>query len=196
MKLVVGLGNPGQQYATTRHNLGWQVLDALASRLGAGEWQQETDRELDIAEVRLGEERVLLVKPTTFMNNSGRAVAGIAKYYKIAPEDVLLIHDELDLPLGTIRLRLGGSAAGHHGVESVAHHLGTDQFWRLRCGIAPASPLPKGEGSRFVLASFLGEELQLAGEVVDRATSLVHDSLVSGILTEVTATIPRVGDSN
>lgn len=195
MKLVVGLGNPGKQYELTRHNLGWQVLDALVQRMEAGSWHHEASYEADVAEARVGELRVLFVKPTTFMNNSGRTVAGLANFYKVPAEDIVLIHDELDLPLGTVRLRLGGSAAGHHGVESVTHHLSSDQFWRLRCGIAPATPLPKGEGSRFVLAPFDAEEQERVSAVVVHAATMVQNGLLSGILTEATATIPSVGGS-
>ena len=193
MKLVVGLGNPGSEYHTTRHNLGWLVLDASAKQCEAGEWRTESTFESQLVEVRVGAERVLLAKPTTFMNNSGRAVAGIARYYKITPEDVLLVHDELDLPLGTLRLRLGGSAAGHHCVESVTHHMSTDHFWRLRCGIAPENRVEGGEGSRFVLAPFNESERPMVTQVVEQASTIVYEALVSGILTEATLSIPSVG---
>ncbi len=191
MKLIVGLGNPGPQYARTRHNLGWLVLDAAAQALAAGEWRHDGAYDADLIDLRTESgSRWLFVKPTTFMNNSGRAVAQLASFYKVAPHDILVVHDELDLPLGTVRLRLGGSAAGHHGVESVAHHLGADGFWRMRCGIAPhdgsARPQP---GSDYVLAGFRPDEQDRLAAVVARGADMVKTVVVSGTLTEETVTV-------
>ena len=131
MKLVVGLGNPEGRYANTRHNLGFEVADELTRKLNLVDWTSENKFKSEL--IRTPE--LILVKPQTFMNQSGLAVRQLADYYKIAPEDIIIIHDELDLPLGKIKVRLGGAAAGHHGVESIINSLETDQFIRVRLGI-------------------------------------------------------------
>ena len=191
MKLVVGLGNPGTEYATTRHNLGWLVLDALAQQLEVGEWRTDKTFESDLAEYRTADdERWVLVKPITFMNNSGRAVASIARFYKVAVGDILVLHDELDLPFGTLRTRLGGSAAGHHGIESLAHHLNSDGFWRLRCGIASKTEQRPLETSDFVLGQFAPEERAALPTLVDTAATLVKKSFSSDTLQEETIVVP------
>ncbi|MBO0778111.1 MAG: aminoacyl-tRNA hydrolase [Ktedonobacteraceae bacterium] len=132
MKLVVGLGNPGAQYERTRHNVGFRCVDKLAAQQG---WKWERRGRAMLASGTIGQEKVLLVKPITYMNNSGEAVREVVSYYKIPPEDVLVIYDELDLPVGRVRLRANGSAAGHNGMSSVIRHLHTNQFPRLRVGI-------------------------------------------------------------
>ncbi|HEY7417617.1 MAG TPA: aminoacyl-tRNA hydrolase [Ktedonobacteraceae bacterium] len=132
MKLIVGLGNPGIQYERTRHNVGFRCVDKLAHKLHLT-WER---RGLAmIAGGLLDTEKVILVKPLTYMNKSGEAVGELLRWYKLQPEDILVIYDDLDLPLGTIRLRTKGSAGGHNGVENIIHHLHTNQFPRLRIGI-------------------------------------------------------------
>jgi peptidyl-tRNA hydrolase, PTH1 family len=138
MKLVVGLGNPGSQYEQTRHNAGFRVVDKLAANLN---WRWERHGRAILASGMIGPEKVVLVKPLTFMNLSGEAVGELARYYKIQPEDVLVVYDEMDLPLGRLRLRPNGSAAGHNGIESIIRHLHTNQFPRLRIGVGhPGHP--------------------------------------------------------
>ncbi|HEX4207329.1 MAG TPA: aminoacyl-tRNA hydrolase [Ktedonobacteraceae bacterium] len=132
MKLLVGLGNPGSQYTQTRHNVGFRCVDKLATQCS---WKWERHGRAMIAPGMLGTEKVVLVKPLTFMNNSGEAVGELVRWYKLQPEDVLVIYDDLDLPVGKIRLRANGSAGGHNGVDSIIHHLHTQQFPRLRIGI-------------------------------------------------------------
>lgn len=132
MKLLIGLGNPGSQYEHTRHNVGFHVMDALATKCGL-RWERR-NRAL-LASGNVDAEKVVLVKPLTFMNNSGEAVSELVRWYKIQPEDILVIYDDLDLPVGQIRLRPKGSAGGHNGLSSIIHHLHTDQFPRLRVGI-------------------------------------------------------------
>lgn len=132
MKLVVGLGNPGLQYEQTRHNIGFRVVDKLAAKAG---WKWERHGRAMIANGTIGTEKVVLIKPITYMNNSGEAVGDLVRWYKLSPEDVLVIYDELDLPVGKMRLRPEGSAAGHNGLESIIHHLHTNKFPRLRIGI-------------------------------------------------------------
>ncbi len=133
MKLVVGLGNPGSEYEHTRHNVGFRVVDKLASKLG-WKWSERRNRAI-LASGSIGLEKVVLAKPITFMNLSGQAVGELVRWYKIQPEDVLVVYDELDLPVGKVRLRARGSAAGHNGLEDIIHHLHTNNFPRLRVGI-------------------------------------------------------------
>lgn len=148
MKLIVGLGNPGEKYEQTRHNLGFMAADRFLKDFEKVEgvswrhseklkaWTVSLDWQPKSGKV----ERVILAKPKTYMNNSGMAVSLIASFYKIAPEDIWVVHDELDLPVGAMRIRFGGAAAGHHGVESVIERLGADKFWRFRLGIGMARP--------------------------------------------------------
>ncbi|EFH86312.1 aminoacyl-tRNA hydrolase [Ktedonobacter racemifer] len=132
MKLLVGLGNPGAQYERTRHNVGFRVIDALAEKLGV-RWERR-GRAM-IANATLEHEKVVLVKPITFMNNSGEAVGELQRWFKLEPEDILVVYDELDLPVGQLRVRARGSAGGHNGMKSLIQYLHTDQFPRLRVGI-------------------------------------------------------------
>ncbi len=132
MKLVVGLGNPGSQYEQTRHNVGFRIVDALATQLG---WKWERQGRAMLASGTLGAEKVVLVKPITYMNKSGEAVGELVRWYKLSPEDVLVVYDDLDLPVGKIRLRSNGSAAGHNGLSNIIQHLHTNQIPRLRIGI-------------------------------------------------------------
>jgi len=143
MKLVVGLGNPGDKYENTRHNLGFMALDRFLKDYASAEdtnWSNEKKLSSEIARIDWKPknspiERVILAKPKTFMNNSGMAVKLISDYYKIKPEDIWIAYDDLDLPVGSIKIRFGGAAAGHHGVESIMSALDTDKFWRFRMGI-------------------------------------------------------------
>ncbi|QBD82362.1 aminoacyl-tRNA hydrolase [Ktedonosporobacter rubrisoli] len=177
MKLVIGLGNPGPQYEHTRHNVGFRVVDKLASHHG---WKWERRGRAMLANGMLGTEKVLLVKPLTYMNNSGEAVGELVRWYKAQPEDVLVVYDELDLPVGKVRLRANGSAGGHNGLKSIIHHLHTNQFPRLRVGIGrPANH--RMETIDYVLGVPGGDErisLEL-GE--DRAIEAVPLTLAQGI---------------
>jgi PTH1 family peptidyl-tRNA hydrolase len=132
MRLVIGLGNPGAQYEHTRHNVGFRVVDMLAANYG---WKWERHRRMMLASGTLGPEKVILVKPLTYMNNSGEAVGELVHWYKLQPEDILVIYDELDLPIGKVRLRAKGSAGGHNGLDNIIRHVHTNQFPRLRVGI-------------------------------------------------------------
>jgi PTH1 family peptidyl-tRNA hydrolase len=153
--LVVGLGNPGQKYERTRHNAGWLVVDELARRLG-GSWRGKFSGQL--AQVRLGEVRLALLKPETFMNDSGRSVAAAANFFKVNPESVLVVHDEVDLEPGRVQARAGGGLAGHNGLRSLAQALGTQEFLRLRLGVgrpARGDPRPIAD---YVLSPFEPQE--------------------------------------
>lgn len=148
MKLIVGLGNPGEKYENTRHNLGFMALEHFLKhyhQIKDTAWEDNKKLKSDIAlldwQPKHGTlERVILVKPKTYMNNSGMAVRLVADYYKVEPENIWVAYDDLDLPVGSMKIRFGGAAAGHHGVESVMNTLGTDKFWRFRMGIG----LPHG----------------------------------------------------
>jgi PTH1 family peptidyl-tRNA hydrolase len=149
--LVAGLGNPGREYLATRHNVGFLVADELARRLG-GSWRAKFSG--DLAEVRLDGLRLALLKPQTFMNESGRSVGAAVRFFKVAPADVLVVHDEVDLEPGRLQARLGGGLAGHNGLRSVAQHLGTPDFARLRIGVGRperGDPRPVAD---FVLSEF------------------------------------------
>lgn len=138
MKLLVGLGNPGEKYRKTRHNMGFIVLDHLLNKfeqLSNSFWDEEKKIKSQTKKVNIKGTSTLLLKPLTFMNDSGIAVAAASSYYKIKPEDIIIIHDDLDLPLGKIRVRFGGGHGGHKGVESVINIINTDKFLRIRLGI-------------------------------------------------------------
>lgn len=143
MKLIVGLGNPGEKYTGTRHNLGFLLVEHLlrdVSSASQAVWSKNEKLKSEIATLPLqarsaSEEKILLAKPLTYMNNSGMAVLVLREFYKIPNDDIWVVHDELDLPLGAMKIRFGGAAAGHHGVESIIEKLGTDKFWRFRMGI-------------------------------------------------------------
>jgi PTH1 family peptidyl-tRNA hydrolase len=130
--LVVGLGNPGREHARNRHNVGWLVVDELARRHD-GAWRGKFHGQL--AEIRIDGHKVALLKPETFMNDSGRAIGDAMRFFKLDPDAVLIVHDESDLPLGRLQARAGGGLAGHNGLRSVAQHLGTPEFLRLRVGV-------------------------------------------------------------
>lgn len=134
MKLIVGLGNPGDKYQSSRHNLGFMVLEEYAKKKLGTEFKWEIEDKLYSSILKLNND-LWLVKPQTFMNNSGLAVSKIASSFKVAPENLIIVHDELDLPLGKIKVRLGGGTGGHRGVDSVMKSLGSEKFIRLRLGI-------------------------------------------------------------
>lgn len=150
MKVIVGLGNPGQEYSRTRHNVGFMALDALAAHLGMMNWKRKFEAE--IAEGKIGDESVLLVKPQTYMNLSGNAVGAILRWYKLEPEAVTAIYDDMDIPVGTARLKKRGSSGGHRGVESMLLNLGKEEFARVRIGVG--RPLAGWQVIDHVLAKF------------------------------------------
>ena len=151
-RLIVGLGNPGRQYAQTRHNVGFVLVDDLAQRDGSG-WTTEKKWEGAVAK---GNSGIVYLKPLTFMNLSGRSVAAVARFYKIAADQILLVYDDADLPLGSLRFRKSGSAGGHNGVKSVIESMGTDSFARLKIGVAPSGESRSRDLADHVLSKFSG----------------------------------------
>jgi PTH1 family peptidyl-tRNA hydrolase len=154
MLLIVGLGNPGPDYARHRHNVGAMAVDAIQRRQGFSDWRQRFQAE--ISEGRLGDERCVLMKPATYMNESGRAVGEAARYYKIEPADIVVIHDELDLAPAKTRIKIGGGGAGHNGLRSVSAHIG-DGYRRIRIGIG--HPGHRDLVNRYVLHDFAKADL-------------------------------------
>lgn len=171
MKLIIGLGNPGIKYEKTRHNFGWQVIDRLGEKLEINNWKEEKQFKSKIALGNLNEEKIILVKPQTFMNDSGSAVQSIAHYYKVPPEKIMIIHDEIDLPLGEVKIQEDRGAAGHNGVQSVIDQLGAKNFVRTRLGIGITEQTVPTE--RFVLQSFTEEEEKIVEETIEEATQLI-----------------------
>jgi peptidyl-tRNA hydrolase, PTH1 family len=153
--LVAGLGNPGREYERTRHNVGWLVLDELARRHG-GSWRSKFSGSL--AEVRLGDARLALLKPETYMNESGRSVGAAARFFKVEPEQLLVVHDDVDLKPGRLQARDGGGLAGHNGLRSLAQHLGSQDFLRLRIGVGRPGRGDQRSVSDWVLSPFAPEE--------------------------------------
>ena len=149
--LIAGLGNPGARYELDRHNVGWMVVDELARRCQATFKSKFNGR---LSETRVGDARVALLKPETYMNESGRSIAAAAKYFKVAPEDVLVVHDDVDLDVGRLQARLGGGLAGHNGLRSIAQSLGTPEFLRLRVGVGRPGRGDPRDVADFVLAPF------------------------------------------
>lgn len=164
MKVIVGLGNPGPQYAETRHNIGFLLIDLLAQSYNLqfrakfqGLW----------TEGNVEGERLLLLKPQTFMNLSGRSVSELTNFYKVLGEDLLIVHDDMDLPLGKIRLRDQGGAGGHNGIRSILAEVGSEKFWRLKLGVG--RPPKEWDPASYVLSSFAEDELSQLDEVLGRA---------------------------
>ncbi len=175
MKLIVGLGNPGSQYAGTRHNAGFRVIDELAKR-----WDIRTRAEKFhgwFGKGRIGDESVVLLQPITFMNRSGQAVLAVGRFYRLEVSDLLVASDDLALGLGRLRLRPGGSAGSHRGLRDIINRLGTNEFARLRIGIGSAI----GDAADYVLSRFTAEEEPLVETAVSRAADAAECWLKSGV---------------
>jgi len=174
--LVVGLGNPGREYARNRHNVGWLVADELVRRHG-GSFRSKFSGSL--AELRLGDERIAVLKPETYMNESGRSVAAAARFFKVPPDDVLVVHDEADLDIGRLQVRKGGGLAGHNGLRSVAASLGTPDFLRLRVGVGRPERGDRRPLADFVLSDFdpHTDVDSLVARAADAAEAVAHDGL-------------------
>lgn len=182
MKLICGLGNPGREYERHRHNIGFMVVEALLPR-ARGELNQEKFQ-AKVGQGTLGGERILFVEPQTYMNLSGRSLAEAARFYKVAVEDILVIHDELDLPFGRLQLKAGGGTGGHNGLKSSVQSLGADGFIRLRFGVGkPEGPNAKERVAGYVLSNFDDGERRQLEELIGRATDMAETWAREGLAT-------------
>lgn len=183
--LVVGLGNIGKKYESTRHNIGFTCLDFfLSQNAQMSRWINKKDLKCHISTGQFGDTRVIAIKPTTFMNLSGEAVSLISDYYHIKPEDILIVHDELDINFGHIRTRNDGSSAGNNGIQSVIDHIG-EKFNRVRVGIGPKHP-PKIEADKYVISPFDKTESSKIPDLEKEVISIVVEFIYSGALNEET----------
>lgn len=196
MLLFVGLGNPGPDYALNRHNAGFMAADRLADRHGFSDWKKKSGAL--VAEGRIGTDKILLVKPQSFMNKSGRPVADIARFYKIPPNDIFVFYDEIDLAAGRLRVKQGGGHGGHNGIRDLDRHLGAD-YWRVRIGVGrPPAPI---DVKKWVLMDFTRDEQSgwleaMTKAMADEAERLVaHDD--AGFMSRVAylAPAPKSGSA-
>ena len=170
IRLIVGLGNPGPEYEQTRHNAGFWLVDNLANSLPGARLQRESRFNAFVAKGSIAGQEVFLCEPQTFMNRSGQSVGGLARFYKILPDEVLVVHDELDLAPGVVKMKKGGSSGGHNGLKDITAALGTQDYWRLRLGIGH----PRTMGSQQAVADFVlhrprKEEQTLIEEAIDKS---------------------------
>jgi PTH1 family peptidyl-tRNA hydrolase len=174
--LVAGLGNPGGEHAQDRHNVGWMVVDELARRHGGAFKGKFSGR---LADVRLGDARLALLKPETYMNESGTSIQAAAAFYKVAPEDVVVVHDDVDLEVGRLQARLGGGLAGHNGLRSIASRVGSQDFLRLRIGVGRPGRGDRRPVADFVLSPFAPEDdaEALISRAADAVETLARDGL-------------------
>lgn len=177
MYLIVGLGNPGREYENTRHNLGFRVVDRLASRLKLFAFKDK--HRSFIGEAQINEKKLLLAQPQTFMNNSGEAVSEIMRWHKILPSHLIVIYDDVDLEVGQIRIREKGNAGGHHGIESIIAHIKTTEFARVRVGIGRENLT--GDVSSYVLAPIPASQKDVLDEAVVIAAEAVEAVLTEGL---------------
>lgn len=193
MKLIVGLGNPGEKYEATRHNLGFQTIehflkDAMSAK--GAVWSSNKKLKSEIASLDFKSEKLILAKPQTYMNNSGMAVSLLLNYYKVKPADLWVVYDELDLPVGSMKIRFGGAAAGHHGVESIMTSIGTDKFWRFRLGIGTShdrkhviSKQNLKDAKDYVLGGFNRGDQGKVRELIKHGSASLKHALEKGIET-------------
>ena len=177
MKMIAGLGNPGAEYAQTKHNVGFMLVDALADRLNAPAWKE--DFFSAVTEVRIGGEKVFLVKPLTYMNNSGEAVGPMLSYYKMTADDLTVVHDDMDIPAGTVRIRKKGSSGGHNGIKSIIAHVGGENFARVRIGVG--RPPAGWTVINHVLAPFLAEDAPKIREAIGYLLPAVECIVTDGV---------------
>jgi PTH1 family peptidyl-tRNA hydrolase len=178
--LIVGLGNIGKKYELTRHNVGFMTVDEFAKAVEADDWVLKKDLKCELAAGNMGDTKILIIKPTTLMNLSGEAVQAITQFYKIPLQQIVVVHDEIDMSFGTIRCRVGGSAAGHNGVKSVIQHLG-EEFGRIRIGIANEIS-ERADSSDFVLSKFSKKELEQVQSLAREVTTILTEYVYSGTL--------------
>jgi PTH1 family peptidyl-tRNA hydrolase len=171
--LFVGLGNPGEEYGSTRHNIGFACLDSFAKKNDFGSWILKKDLKCELSQQTLGDTRVILIKPQTFMNLSGEAVQAIQHFYKLNNMQTIVIHDELDINFGQIRMRTGGSSAGNNGIKSITQHIG-ENYFRVRVGIGPKTP-EQMDTADFVLQTFSKDEQSKIPALLREITSVMSE---------------------
>lgn len=172
MKLIIGLGNIGKEYENTRHNAGFMAIDRLADKLEMSFNQEKFSAYF--AKKKINQEDVILLKPTTFMNNSGIALRQCMDFYKIDPEDILVLYDDMDMPVGKLRLRQKGSAGGHNGIKSIISHIGTQEFDRIRIGIGKDKMIPVVD---WVLGKFTPQQMEELNTALDQASQAAFFSI-------------------
>lgn len=172
--LIVGLGNPGKEYDGTRHNIGFICIDEFARKNDFESWVNKTDMKCATATKTIGDTRVILCKPQTFMNLSGEAVQAIAHFYKIQTDKIIVVHDEIDIDFGQIRLRRGGSSAGHNGIKSVTKQLGSEEYGRVRVGIGPKKPAQM-DSADFVLQKFSVKEQESLAKLTREVSAALSE---------------------
>lgn len=180
MKLIVGLGNPGKKYEKTRHNVGFMVLDRLHELLqqeGISSWELSKKFNAEIAGLTKQSKKIILAKPMTYMNHSGESVGLLAHYYKIVPEDIVVVHDDKDLPLGTIKVHTNRGDGGHNGIKSIVAHIGTKEFGRIRVGVASANERKMADTAKFVLGKFGLLEKKRVEEIVHESAEHILKQL-------------------
>jgi PTH1 family peptidyl-tRNA hydrolase len=185
--LIIGLGNPGKEYISTRHNIGFEVIDEFAKKNDFPGWLNKKDLKAEISSANLGENRVILVKPAIFMNNSGEAAQEVQRFYRVYNQSTLAVYDELAMPFGSLRTRLGGSDAGHNGVKSLIQRIG-DDFGRLRIGVG-SEIAQKADAADFVLGKFTKKEQGSLPLIIREANALITEFIFSGELPHDTRTI-------
>jgi PTH1 family peptidyl-tRNA hydrolase len=178
--LVVGLGNIGREYENTRHNVGFACVDTFAELNGFSNWIEKKDLKCHLTSHTLGATRVIVIKPTTLMNLSGEAVQKAVAFYKISPQNIVVVHDELDIPFGQIRTRVGGGSAGHNGIKSITQHLG-ESYGRIRVGIGPKTP-EQMDSADFVLARFTATEQGHMKALTQEVNALLNEYIFSDTL--------------
>jgi peptidyl-tRNA hydrolase, PTH1 family len=185
--LIIGLGNPGKEYVGTRHNIGFEIIDEFAKKNDFPSWIAKEDLKCELTMQNIGENRVILCKPSTFMNNSGEAAQAVQHFYRVYNQNTLAVYDELAIAFGSLRTRLGGSDAGHNGVKSLIQHIG-DDFGRLRIGVG--SPISqKADATKFVLGKFTKKDQEKLPQISREAGALITEFIFSAQLPHETRTI-------
>lgn len=174
MKLILGLGNPGKKYENTRHNAGFMVLDAIANELNVS-FSEKPDLHAEVAELNIEGEKLILAKPTTFMNLSGSALAALMKKYKVETTDIWIAYDDATIELGTLRIRQEGSAGGHNGVKSIIDAIGSETFWRFKVGVdSPPENIPLED---WVLSKFSSEQSEKLSKIIELTKAKILNAL-------------------
>jgi len=184
--VLVGLGNIGKQYGDTRHNIGFDAIERFAADHDFPDWIEKKDLKCQITTTQLGENKVIAIKPTTLMNLSGEAVQAVVHFYKVDPANVVVVHDELDIPFGQIRMRVGGSSAGHNGIKSVTQHIG-EGYGRIRVGIGPKVH-ENQDSADFVLAKFNTDEQTQLKNLTREVSAILSEFVYGGELPHDTRT--------